>query len=531
MLHETVNFSIGFKTHVGRVREVNEDSFAIFRRRELADELDALIVVADGMGGARSGDVASRIVAETVPEAVQEVLFEPARGTRDIARILRDAIERANARIFARQAERRDLSGMGTTCIAAALKGNQLTIGHAGDSRVYLLRSGQLRQVTQDHSEVWQQVLAGRMTREEAARSKFRNSITKAVGLQQTAVNPDLETLELLEGDVILICTDGLSTEVSDAEIARILATTPAPQEACDRLVETALRHGGSDNITVVTLYYGTPVPMATPVVAPMETGTSLEEEPSTDPEPPWRASPPRGERPKALPRSIVPQEADEGADGARYAAQEQAQGGSNITTVVITLLVLLCIAEGVALFLLSKNRVVQAPTLPDSRARRMRAMDPDAVDFETTEFVYGNPRELYKKKDLRPDFLIVEPFDSVIVMDQKGTLIRVTDDGRIYKMPGPPVGGMAKWKPGPIGSVAFDLAGNRYQSDPGQRGVQKYDVSGTRRSADITSGQTLRPTAIGIHPQGHLYVIDEGVLIRFEAFEDRTGGATTAAP
>ncbi|MCS6776742.1 MAG: Stp1/IreP family PP2C-type Ser/Thr phosphatase [Chloroherpetonaceae bacterium] len=530
MLHETVNFSIGFKTHVGRVREVNEDSFAIFRRRELADELDALIVVADGMGGARSGDVASRIVAETVPEAVQEVLFEPARGTRDIARILRDAIERANARIFARQAERRDLSGMGTTCIAAALKGNQLTIGHAGDSRVYLLRSGQLRQVTQDHSEVWQEVLAGRMTREEAARSKFRNSITKAVGLQQTAVNPDLETLELQEGDVVLICTDGLSTEVSDAEIARILASTPAPQEACDRLVEAALRHGGSDNITVVALYYGTPVPIAAPVMAPVETIASLEEEPSTDPEPPWRTSTARGERAAVLPRPPAPQE-DEETGNSHYAAREQAQGGSNITTVVITLLILLCIAEGVALFLLSKNRVVQAPAIPDSKALRMRALDPDAVDFETAEFVYGNPRELYKKKDLRPDFLIVEPFDSVIVMDQKGALIRVTDDGKVYRMPGPPVGGIAKWKPGPIGSVAFDLAGNRYQSDPGQRGVQKYDVSGTRRSADITNGQTLRPTAIGIHPQGHLYVIDEGVLIRFEAFEDRTGSTTTASP
>jgi PPM family protein phosphatase len=541
---DNVSFAVGFQTHVGRVREINEDSYAVFRRQELADELDALLVIADGMGGGNGGDVASRIVAETVPETVQEFLFEHSgsAGRLNIERILSDAIERANARIWMRQAERQELRGMGTTCVVAALKDDTLTISHAGDSRAYLLRDGQLRQITDDHSEVWQQVLAGRLTREEAARSKFRNRILKAVGLGQSGVEPDVENVPLQEGDTVLLCTDGLNTEISDTEIARILASTTAPQEACNQLVDAALRSGGSDNITVVVLRYGKFTPLTSTTVAHATRPALLEdvEEETTDPNPSWRGNS-RQERAASRPPVAVFQddgdtddtdedeaprpsrrhrneEADE--DPRRYAARETSQGGSNLANVLIGILFLLCIAEGIALFIASANRKVVMPR-PPTEAELKLLKNPDIEWMKNREFNYGNVKELYKK-EIRPDFLIVEPLDSVIVMTPQGKLLRITDDGKPHPVPGPTVPLPKNMKPPGGASVTFDAAGNRYQSDPKGIGIQKYEAGGTRKSQDITEGAVFRPTAIGIHREGHIYVIDDGKLKRLEAFEGK---------
>jgi len=541
-----VNFSVGFKTDIGRVREVNEDSFAVFRRQELADELDALLVIADGMGGGRAGDVASRIVAETVPETVQEFLFEQSgsRGKHSVGRILSDAIERANARIWMQQAEKRELRGMGTTCVAAALHDGRITIAHAGDSRAYLLRDGQLRQVTDDHSEVWQQVLAGSLTREEAARSKFRNSIIKAVGLSQSKVDADVETHALQDGDTIMLCTDGLNIELNDPEIATILAAAPTAQDACDRLVDAAVRKGGSDNVTVVTLRYGKFAPLATASVM-HDTLPRIpeEDETVTDPEPVWR-EPERVERrpsPSRPRAAAVVHEDDEEAEDEEesssrgrqsrdgYAERERQGGGSSMAAALISVLLLVVIAEAIGLALLSSNRKVTAAKVPD-RIPSKAITEEDPVEWAEGEFTYSaNPKTLYKKEPLRPDFLFVEPYDTVIIMTAKGKLLRVTDDGKVNAVAGPPVtlprsGTKPTSQPKEGGGVTFDAAGNRYQSDPKLIGIQKYDFRGTRKSPDITEGAVFRPTAIAVHRKAHLYVIDEGELKFIEASPNRTG-------
>lgn len=537
-----MNFAVGFKTDIGRVREVNEDSYAIFRRQELADEMDALLVIADGMGGGRAGDVASRVVAETVPETVQEFLFEQSgsRSKHSVERILSDAIERANARIWMQQTERRELRGMGTTCVVAALHDGKITIAHAGDSRAYLLRNGQLRQITDDHSEVWQQVLAGSLTREEAARSKFRNSIIKAVGLSQSKVDADVETHALQDGDTILLCTDGLNIELNDSEIATILASAPTAQEASDRLVESAVRKGGGDNVTVVTLRYGKFTPLATGSVL-LDTLPRIpeEDETITDPKPVWR-EPERVERAERRPsrRSVaaVIEEDDEdtedeegpvsrGRDSREsYAEREQRGGGSSIMTALIVVLLLLVIAEAIGLALLSSNRKIDNPVKVPDKIVPQASTEEDPIAWAEGDFTYsGNPKTLYKKEPLRADFLVAEPYDTVIIMTAKGKLLRVTDEGKVNPVAGPTVtvpraASRQTPKPKPGGVVAFDAAGNQYRSDPSLRGIQKY-IDGTRISQDITEGAIFRPTAIAVHRKGHLYVIDDGELKFVEAW------------
>ena len=285
----TTNFTVGFKTDIGRVREMNQDSYAILRRNELLKQLDALLVVADGMGGGKGGEVASRIVAETLPNVAHEELAEVLTGRKlNPGNILRMGMERANSQVRHKGVEYREMSGMGTTCVAAILNEGLLTIGNAGDSRAYLLRDGLLKQMTDDHSQVWKEVKAGKMTREEAQKSKFRNVISKGIGLFQE-VDPDIVTFTLEEGDTFLLCSDGLTTEVSDQEIANILATSATAQTACDRLTDLALRKGGSDNITVVALRYGEFTPLEGAEFAP-EPIRELEEDP-TDERAEWRNS------------------------------------------------------------------------------------------------------------------------------------------------------------------------------------------------------------------------------------------------
>src|SRR5690349_10898567 len=177
---KVVTLSLGFKTDVGRKRDNNQDSYAVLGRDNLDGKLDALLVVADGMGGARGGEIASGLVAQTVPQAVRDALIER-NGTAaplDTTRLLEQTITRANSSVWKRQQEQSELRGMGTTCVAALLMGDRLTVGNVGDSRAYLLRDGRLSQITEDHSEIWEQVRSGRMTREEARVSRFRNTIT-----------------------------------------------------------------------------------------------------------------------------------------------------------------------------------------------------------------------------------------------------------------------------------------------------------------------------------------------------------------
>jgi PPM family protein phosphatase len=223
----------GVATDIGKVREGNEDSY-------LAEH--PLYAVADGMGGHRGGEVASQLALETV-----EALFRSGAGS--LAQQVRDA----NRAVFDRSAEDRKVTGMGTTLTAAVIEGDAAHLVHVGDSRAYLLRAGSLRRLTEDHTLVNRMVRAGEISPAEAEVHPHRNVLLRALGTEAD-VDVDEQEVGLLEADRLLLCSDGLTSMVTEDQVQAILEATPSPKEAADRLVRAANRAGGLDNITVVVL-------------------------------------------------------------------------------------------------------------------------------------------------------------------------------------------------------------------------------------------------------------------------------------
>ncbi|MDH4113235.1 MAG: Stp1/IreP family PP2C-type Ser/Thr phosphatase [Actinomycetota bacterium] len=228
-----MRIDVGVATDIGRVREVNEDSYLV----------DApLYAVADGMGGHRGGDVASSLALEIV-----EAAFREGKGS------LADQVREANRAVHSRSEADQAVSGMGTTLTAVMVEDATARFAHVGDSRAYLLRAGDLRQVTNDHTLVARMVRAGEITPEEAAVHPHRNVVTRVIGTEET-VAVDEDTLPLLDGDRLLLCSDGLTGMVAEDQIQAILEAEPDPQRAADRMVKAANRAGGIDNITVLVL-------------------------------------------------------------------------------------------------------------------------------------------------------------------------------------------------------------------------------------------------------------------------------------
>lgn len=245
------------QTDVGRRRKLNEDSF-------LVDPDPGLFAVCDGMGGHNAGEVASRLAIEALASFVERSHAEKeitwpygldARLSFDGNRI-KTAIRLANRNVFRTADSREDYTGMGTTAVVAIVTDNVMTVGSAGDSRCYVLRDGQLRQVTRDDSWVAAAVGEGILTPQEIEHHPLRNVITKAVGAKDSI---DLDVIEegLLPGDVVLLSSDGLHSMINDAEILRAMTPSPGPlEEAAHRLIDAANEAGGRDNVTVVLLRY-----------------------------------------------------------------------------------------------------------------------------------------------------------------------------------------------------------------------------------------------------------------------------------
>ncbi|HEY3356701.1 MAG TPA: PP2C family serine/threonine-protein phosphatase [Polyangia bacterium] len=249
------------RTDIGLVREHNEDNFLVADlsrgERSLRPEArsyslgatGSLFVVCDGMGGAVAGEVASQMGVETVYEAMKDGAAPLAPAV--FVRRLRAAVQEANRRIFAYAREDSARSGMGTTCTAAGLVDGRLVLAQIGDSRGYILRQGVLTQVTRDQSLANQLIEAGQMTPEEARDFEHANIILQALGVMER-VEVALTAVDLRRGDLLLLCSDGLSGPVPDNEIATILRESPEPLEACRRLTEAARSAGAPDNITVI---------------------------------------------------------------------------------------------------------------------------------------------------------------------------------------------------------------------------------------------------------------------------------------
>jgi serine/threonine protein phosphatase PrpC len=247
---------VGSKSDVGRVRENNEDSFRV------VPELN-LWILSDGMGGVAHGEVASALAIETIAAYCHQ---EPSKAAASssigelsdlsaTANHLAEAARAANHKIYESAARNPEQHGMGATVVAAQLEGRRLSVMHVGDSRAYLMRSGTLVPLTEDHSLVAEQVRRGVLTQEEAEHSRLQNVLVRALGVRDD-VEPDASDRELLPGDFLLLCTDGLTRGIPDPEIAQILASSANPQAAVDRLIETALERGGEDNITAIVVRF-----------------------------------------------------------------------------------------------------------------------------------------------------------------------------------------------------------------------------------------------------------------------------------
>lgn len=236
----------------GMVRDLNEDSI------ELRPEL-GIAVLADGMGGYNAGEVASRMAVSRIASGLAQHWTADALRGKDRAAaielsqsVLQDQVKQANAAIFAKAQEDAECQGMGTTLVAAMFFDDVMTVGHAGDSRLYRLRGDVLEQITRDHSLLQEQIDSGMIRKEDAHLSNNRNFITRAVG-----VDPDTEaeihTYDVLAGDLYLVCTDGLYGMIGDEEIQMTLGALKANLDlAAQQLIQAANDAGGTDNVSLV---------------------------------------------------------------------------------------------------------------------------------------------------------------------------------------------------------------------------------------------------------------------------------------
>lgn len=256
------------KTDVGRTREHNEDSFVVADlntmnatlqpevRTHHPGKLGSLFMVADGMGGAAAGEVASAMATEVVLQELDARWRAAAQhDTETFARAIKAATETANARIHRYAAEHPENRGMGTTATIAGLLGDTLYLAQVGDSRAYLVRNGVALQITKDQSLMQKLVEAGELTAEEAEVSERRNIILQALG-PEPVVKVDLTFQQVRRDDVLIICSDGLSGQIRTSDLSRVVAEQHDLVEVCKHLIDLANENGGPDNITVIAVRF-----------------------------------------------------------------------------------------------------------------------------------------------------------------------------------------------------------------------------------------------------------------------------------
>ncbi len=253
-MHVRGKFRCVGMSDTGRIREHNEDTIG-------TDSDIGLVVLADGMGGYKAGEVASGIAVRTVMTLLKEALEredltlrDPESGLSRSGILLRDAINRANKIIYQTAKTQPNCEGMGTTVVAGLFFDDKLTVAHVGDSRLYCQRAGELRQVTQDHSLLQELVARGFYTPEEAQRAASKNYVTRALGVEPT-VEVDVTEVPVLKDDLFLLCSDGLSDMVEDEDIHLTISTFGGNLETLARqLVLLSNENGGRDNVSIVVV-------------------------------------------------------------------------------------------------------------------------------------------------------------------------------------------------------------------------------------------------------------------------------------
>ena len=254
-----MDYEFAAATHVGRVRSNNEDAVAVNRTAKLA-------LLADGMGGYNAGEVASEMAVGKVRAELARWLTQA--GQHPLAAAVRQTIQQcldhANRAILDAAHANPQYAGMGTTLVLAAFLGARLMLAHVGDSRCYRLRAGVLAQITRDHSWLQEQIDAGLLTRQQAANSSSRNLVTRALGVEEH-MQADINEFEVQPGDLYLLCSDGLTEMVKDAQILALLEPPHSLQVKASGLIEAANAAGGRDNISVILAMAREPAPAQGP--------------------------------------------------------------------------------------------------------------------------------------------------------------------------------------------------------------------------------------------------------------------------
>lgn len=303
-----IHITVFGKTDVGRTRDHNEDCFIVADLSRKAASLQpdvrehhvgpkgSLLLIADGMGGAAAGEIASEMAADVIYQhLITNWTNDEDEGPQQFAFRLKEAVELANAKIHQYAQDHPDLRGMGTTTTAVGVLGDQLYLTQVGDSRAYLVRNGEGIQLTKDQSLMQRLVDAGELTEEEAEQSERRNIILQALG-PDPKVRVDLTNQQIREGDAVVLCSDGLSGQITRDEIAQVVAQDDKDlTQICGELIEVANERGGPDNITVVVARFG-----GTRLKAPSDGDEAghqvyplLDPESTTEPVPIYRGSPP----------------------------------------------------------------------------------------------------------------------------------------------------------------------------------------------------------------------------------------------
>ena len=274
-----VRIDVAALSHRGHVRPNNEDHFFVTRLGRtletlitslpegavpnLAEEVNYVMIVADGMGGHAAGEVASRMAISAIVSIALELpdwIFKlNEEYARKIEQRTRSRVREVGAMLIERGRRDPALSGMGTTLTAVRSLGRDLLITHVGDSRAYLLRAGHLHRLTRDHTYAQLLVDIGQLASAELAQPQHRHVLTNALGGSNTDVQVDVDLMELTDGDRVLLCSDGLTDMVDDETITGIVMDAPGAREACERLVQCALDNGGRDNVTVIVAGYRLP--------------------------------------------------------------------------------------------------------------------------------------------------------------------------------------------------------------------------------------------------------------------------------
>jgi PPM family protein phosphatase len=236
------------KTDKGMVREINEDFCNIIYG---CSDIPPTFIIADGMGGHNSGEIASKTAVDYISNAMTQSIGLLSEGT-DILHAVKTIIQDANKAVYDKSIEFTENHGMGTTLIITMIIGKIMYIGHVGDSRLYLIRNDLIKRITMDHSYIEELVRNGSLTREEAERHPGKNIITRALGCSG-GLEVDTYICDIEEKDSFVLCTDGLTNMLAEDEIKRIVNSC-TPEAACEELINTANSNGGEDNITVIVI-------------------------------------------------------------------------------------------------------------------------------------------------------------------------------------------------------------------------------------------------------------------------------------